>query len=801
MSILLPVTSIPVTITGGTYNAAATAFNTGVWRFTFTPSQASSAYTGGNFHSLIAQAHGGLWLDDKNLELYTTPGDALCFSQALTWSAGQSITVKIDTRSGTRSITISGATTGNGTFSYSTAGPYFDGSLDVEIGRQGGGTNFQFLGTISSFDDGTNGFTADGGTFALTGGPAIFRRSLKIGASGGTFSLEGGPASFISGKILNANGGSFSLTGGAATFQRALKLSAGGGTFSLTGGDATFMTGTSLSLGAHTVDFQRFGFANRNASLVLNTQSSGSIVILSAGGRSSDIGQTWTNTLGSVTKVSSVVDYPDFAGYGTQIGKAAGGGTGQTFAIPVSTDDENTSFATEVIVAGAPRVKAVNANVPNSSGGPTVTSASITVDGPAFLIADWWGSSPVVPPFSSPSPGIGTPYTAVPDNGFTVIDSYLINNEFGEVQSARAVKMVSAAGTYNVTWTHSPNQGAQTWIIAVQGPASIEAGPGSFVLTGGNAVFQITKTSTGVSAGTSTVSGIGVSAAASSGSSAGSSTTIGIGASTVASSGSSVGSSVVAGIGASAFSASGSAAGSSSASGLGASTATATGSSTGSSSVQGTGTSLASSSGSADGTSDGVGTGASLAVSSGTAVGSSTAFGSAGGAFPSSGLSSGSSSATGTGASRVSSIGSSSGVATTSGSGASIARASGTATGSGTASGTGTALFISSGLAVGVSVGIAIGNSRAAASGLAAGVCTAFGTSENIPGSSIGISSGIGIAVGTGASIFSSSGMSVGIGVAFGSGPAVTPPKNSPRILGSRSIPVHPRFVRKRKSR
>lgn len=881
MSILLTVTSIPVTITGGTYSAFATALNTGVWRFTFTPSQASTAYTGGNFHSLIAQEHGGLWLDDTHLELYTTPNDTLCFSQALTWSAGQAITVKIDTRSGTRSITISGATTGNGTFSYSTAGPYFDGSLDVEIGRQGGGTNFQFLGTISSFDDGTNGFTADGGTFTLTGGPAVFRRSLKLGAAGGSFSLTGGPAAFVTGKSINAAGGSFALTGGPAVFRRALKFQADGGSFALTGGDASLMTGTALSLGAHTFDFQKFGFANRSANLVLNTQASGSVVIISSGGKSSDITQTWTNSLGSVTKVSTVVDYPDFAGYGTQIGKAAGGGTGQTFHIPVSTDDENTSFATEVIVTGTPRVTAVNANVSNSSGGSTVTSANITVDGPAFLIADWWGSSPVVPPFSSPSPGVGTPYTAVPNNGFTVIDSYLVNNEFGEVQAARAVKMVPAAGTYNVTWTHSPNQGAQTWIIAVQAPASITAGPGTFALTGGDAVFQITKVATGTAAGTSTATGVGVSAAASSGTAAGSSSVTGVGASTATTSGTAVGSSTASGVGVGIFSASGTAAGSSSTVGLGAATAAASGSSTGSSSVQGTGASVAASSGTAAGLSGTTGTGASLAASSGTAVGSSTATGSGGGVSPSSGIATGSSSAigvgaslsassgtsagssstqgsgaslaassgsadglavvsgtgsslaastgiaagvgvafgstsgavsssgvasgtstaSGVGASLAASAGSSSGTSATSGAGASTNTAAGTATGSGSAVGIGTSIFISSGLAIGIGGTIATGASRAAASGLASGVGTAFGTSENAPGSSTGISAGSGAAFGIGASIFASAGVAVGVGVAFGSGPAVTPPKNAPRILGSRSVPLHPQFVRKRRSR
>jgi hypothetical protein len=36
------------------------------------------------------------------------------------------------------------------------------------------------------------------------------------------------------------------------------------------------------------------------------------------------------------------------------------------------------------------------------------------------------------------------------------------------VQCAVAVKNVITPGTYNVTWTSTPVQGAQLWLIAVQ---------------------------------------------------------------------------------------------------------------------------------------------------------------------------------------------------------------------------------------------------------------------------------------------------------------------------------------------
>lgn len=56
--------------------------------------------------------------------------------------------------------------------------------------------------------------------------------------------------------------------------------------------------------------------------------------------------------------------------------------------------------------------------------------------------------------------------TAVTDNGFTVIDSILLEGAL--VQCAVAVPQVSAADTYQVTWSAAPVQGAQLWIAAVQ---------------------------------------------------------------------------------------------------------------------------------------------------------------------------------------------------------------------------------------------------------------------------------------------------------------------------------------------
>jgi hypothetical protein len=88
------------------------------------------------------------------------------------------------------------------------------------------------------------------------------------------------------------------------------------------------------------------------------------------------------------------------------------------------------------------------------SGQPP-TSASVTTTGPALLVAWWWGDA-----------GVDLDKTAVPDNGFTVIDAVLASGAL--VQCAVAVRQVGVAGTYNLTWTSTPQQGAQLWLAAVQ---------------------------------------------------------------------------------------------------------------------------------------------------------------------------------------------------------------------------------------------------------------------------------------------------------------------------------------------
>src|SRR5262249_17890643 len=116
---------------------------------------------------------------------------------------------------------------------------------------------------------------------------------------------------------------------------------------------------------------------------------------------------------------------------------------------------EITIAAVEVVGGTTIQDQAWNEVVQQGTPVP-VTSQNVTTTGPATLVAFWWGDG-----------FFFTPQIATPDGGFTLIDTNAQNID-SFMQCAVAVKNVSAAGTYNVTWTSTPIQGAQLWLVAVQ---------------------------------------------------------------------------------------------------------------------------------------------------------------------------------------------------------------------------------------------------------------------------------------------------------------------------------------------
>jgi hypothetical protein len=125
------------------------------------------------------------------------------------------------------------------------------------------------------------------------------------------------------------------------------------------------------------------------------------------------------------------------------------GGSGHVVTATVNAaaaNDETTMSVVEIV--GGTRIQDAAWTEDRTS---PLTSGTITTTGPATLVALWFGD------------GLEN-HVATPDNGFTVIHGVLQNGPL--VQMAAAAKTVSAAGTYNVSWTSA--EGAQLWLFAIQ---------------------------------------------------------------------------------------------------------------------------------------------------------------------------------------------------------------------------------------------------------------------------------------------------------------------------------------------
>jgi hypothetical protein len=220
----------------------------------------------------------------------------------------------------------------------------------------------------------------------------------------------------------------------------------------------------SPGLGAHSMSF--YPLDHRSdlsiSTSPMTTQTLGSTIVVGVGRGKNALFELPTDNKGNspYRQLDTMHIYTHWPDSGTAVYTfpSAHGGTSHTITT-TTMDDEITLAAVEIIEGTRIQTFEWNEVVqpgPNSPPLP-LTSASVVTTGAATLIAFWWGDG---------YPDT-TPQTATPDNGFNVIETN-VDTLHGFVQCAVAVKNVSRAGTYNVTWTATPLQGAQLWLIAVQ---------------------------------------------------------------------------------------------------------------------------------------------------------------------------------------------------------------------------------------------------------------------------------------------------------------------------------------------
>ena len=222
------------------------------------------------------------------------------------------------------------------------------------------------------------------------------------------------------------------------------------------------------SLGAHAMNFYHLGMttALSISTPAMPTRASGSMIVVGVGRGDNTLFALPTDNKGNVPYQQVGIMHPylhPFETSGTAAYEFTSARGGSDFMVttttgPISTGqgDEITLAAVEVVGGTRIQQQVWNVIAQDTQNPVPVTSNSVTTTGPATLIAIWWGDA-----FPN------TPQSATPNNGFVVVDTNA--QEIGSfVQCAVAFKNVTAPGTYNVTWTSTPVQGAQLWLIAVQ---------------------------------------------------------------------------------------------------------------------------------------------------------------------------------------------------------------------------------------------------------------------------------------------------------------------------------------------
>jgi hypothetical protein len=213
----------------------------------------------------------------------------------------------------------------------------------------------------------------------------------------------------------------------------------------------------SSTLGAHTLLTHSEGLGVSPAiTSPITTQASGSTFIVFNGGYADNDASpvdSYANRWKPLTKrVSYGNGYERFS-VQSYIALMARGGPRHTVSI-AKPGQPTGEISLPFIEIKSGVLKDVAQNYPEAN--MVVTSGKVTTTGPATLIALWWGDG-----------GLKR-MSAVPNNGFTVIESFLELPDNSGVQCAVAFKQVQSAGTYDVSWIGTPVQGAILWLLAFQ---------------------------------------------------------------------------------------------------------------------------------------------------------------------------------------------------------------------------------------------------------------------------------------------------------------------------------------------
>jgi len=252
----------------------------------------------------------------------------------------------------------------------------------------------------------------------------------------------------------------------------------------------------SPTTGAHALEFTHYpgvGVGTLSTSPI-DTQASGSTVLAWVGrGISYFTVATapFDNKGNTSTQLGPAHDYSPIwpnSGFALYNFPSFAGGSGNVFSVPMPVSDEVTFIVVEVKNSGLIQDYQYN----RVELGSPQTTLSVTTTGPATLVSFWTGSF------------AGGPVSPIPNNGFTVLETQEVS--WDAVQAAVATKDVSAAGTYDVTWSVTPAQTALMYLVAVQHspmpqPGMLQLSSSGYNVSEDQGMATVSVTRTGGSSG------------------------------------------------------------------------------------------------------------------------------------------------------------------------------------------------------------------------------------------------------------------------------------------------------------
>jgi len=212
------------------------------------------------------------------------------------------------------------------------------------------------------------------------------------------------------------------------------------------------------SLGSHTLLAHEDGNGPSVATTapIVTAASGSTLLVFSAGYTDNNLPPT-DNYANAWTQLGVPVVYRGYNGefdVTAYVVLQASGGAGHTVSIVKNNVPAGEVTVPFIEIRNAGALQSVAVNYPAASS--SLTSGDVTTTGPATLIAVWWGDA------------TGLHHSAIPDNGFSIIENFVDLPPNSAVQGVVAARQVNAAGTYNVTWATSPAQGAPLWLLAFQ---------------------------------------------------------------------------------------------------------------------------------------------------------------------------------------------------------------------------------------------------------------------------------------------------------------------------------------------